>query len=706
MCGLDSDDPRTLASSAVVGKARCLGPKGCRAPALEFCGRRRNMNSRPLQAETPLLGSAGRTTTSEIELSHRFDQLHQLLYVQGGIKPSNAALEELEKLMLLKLWTIRDPRGSSLQVNVASIFDGSQSSSELVETTKSSFKAMLSRAALGSHDPQGVALPIWPVDEPFRLDNPEVLQVAAAIVDDLLDADCPGVADPLGTAFDAFLSGRYNHAGGLGTFLTPSSVARFMTDVALSITDPLEGWDGQRAVVADPFCGTGRFLVSAFDAFAERGEDEEILQNLLNTGIVGADQSGSAVAKATLNLLLYGADSPTLFRVQDSVVDSNIQFFDSSLKLILTNPPFGGGKYSSREGIELASSRIPSLSKKESIDPALACLVKSADLLAPGGLLAIVLPDGIIEGRQFSDFMANSPGLNVVANVSLPTATFALSGTVAKTSSIFMRKAAKSKRVVLAQVKHVGFLKQAGQAAPDPEGNDLTDLSAHLSRALTFEDAIEPMIAISNRPLVATVQTEGLTNYSPSRLDPSAVRARAALQTASYAKLSSILRPAKKLRSSSGITKPFISVLHVDEYGTINWPEAEHYAPVTNGQLASGGNIIVSLLNPSKLRAAVLPANIGTVMCSLEFGVFEAVADPYLALATLYHPDVQAQLKPLGRGTSSSRRRIDSSELLELVIPKYNDKDAILIAKSVSSAIAGIENGRTELSKFFSRTTD
>ena len=46
----------------------------------------------------PLLGVAGAWGAAEIELAHRFDDLHQLVYRRGGLRPSNAAVEEVAKL--------------------------------------------------------------------------------------------------------------------------------------------------------------------------------------------------------------------------------------------------------------------------------------------------------------------------------------------------------------------------------------------------------------------------------------------------------------------------------------------------------------------------------------------------------------------------------------------------------------------------------
>ena len=44
-----------------------------------------------------------------VRLSSRLDSLHQLLYTRGGIRPSNAAVEELSKLLLLRIAATRYP---------------------------------------------------------------------------------------------------------------------------------------------------------------------------------------------------------------------------------------------------------------------------------------------------------------------------------------------------------------------------------------------------------------------------------------------------------------------------------------------------------------------------------------------------------------------------------------------------------------------
>jgi hypothetical protein len=470
-----------------------------------------------------------------------------------------------------------------------------------------------------------------------------------------------------------------------------------MADVAFGLCDPLDGWDRASPVIADPYCGTGRFLVSAFKA-AEATADEDTLAALLNVGLLGADQSPTATAKSAINLMLYGATTPHIFPVQDSVTSGALDRLRGSVRLILTNPPFGGGKYHDLEGLRRTVTFIPSLASKSSIDPALACTVRALELLAPDGVLGIVLPDGIVDGRQFDELLDGSDDVSVVANVSLPTSAFALSGTVAKTSAVFLRKRASVSRTVLARVEHVGFIRQAGKAAADPAGSEIPEVVLGIQKALAVGDSPAPLVQVSESPLVASVASDALVSLDPARIDPAALASRARLADEGGVQLSTYLSSRRKQsqkRADVGLT--FVSVLHVDALGVVSWPDAERYDPTTPGQIAYAGEVLVSLLNPSKLRAAVVPDSQDRIVCSSEFGVFRSEVDPYAVLGLLYHPDVQAQLKPLGRGTSSSRRRIGPADVLNLVVPSLSTAELEALGSDVADAMTKIEEGRSKL---------
>jgi hypothetical protein len=606
----------------------------------------------------PLLGVSGRWGVAEIELARRFDELHQLIYTRGGIRPSNAAVEEVAKLVLVRL------------------FSPDLYPTDSVADLRSGFAAALASPSLAASGPGGRTEPIWPLDEPFRLSDPSVLAAATSLVAETVHTGQPTVADPLGVAFDALLAGRYDHAGGLGTYLTPSGVARMMAEIAVDLLGSASRPGPFAVPYADPYAGTGRFLVALLEVLRERDHP------LSAAGPFGADQSPSAVAKARINMLLYGVPRPAVWAVRDSVTDSDVDSLIGTVPLILTNPPFGEGKYDDPVGIARTAARMPALRDRTRVDPALACLSRCLDLLAPGGVLGIVLPDGLLASRAFRDAVPE-----IAAMVSLPTSTFALSGTVAKTSAVFVVNRSGPRPLALARVQHVGYLRQAGRAAPDPAGNQLPAVPSLVRRVLGGGPP-------STSPLV--VAATSLASLDVARLDPAALAARAELVETGGIALGELLSE-KKAPHARTPSSPYISVLHVDDVGAVDWHAASAHAPVTAGLLVDEGDIIVSLLNPSKLRAAVIPAGLGPVQVSNEFGVFTTDRDPYSVLGLLYAAPVRAQLRPLGKGTSSSRRRIDAADVLGLIVPKLDPTSLAGLGRRVREAHTLITRARAAL---------
>lgn len=240
---------------------------------------------------------------------------------------------------------------------------------------------------------------------------------------------------------------------------------------------------------------------------------------------------------------------------------------------------------------------------------------------------------------------------------------------MARTSALILRRqSARRSHVFIARAEHVGHLKQGSGSVRDPKGDDLPAIASAATKALSAPLNGAGVRFLSHAPLAAIVPATEITTLDPARVDPNAVAARQALRGTGTPFRNLLVSTKRRQRASSG-TAPFVSVLHIDDLGAIAWHEARGYEPTTAGLEAYPGELIVSLLNPRKLRASVIPDDVGPVFCSSEFGVFQALVDPYEVLALLHHPQARAQLAPLGRGTSSSRRRITPDDLLDVLAP-------------------------------------
>ncbi len=167
----------------------------------------------------------------------------------------------------------------------------------------------------------------------------------------------------------------------------------------------------------------------------------------------------------------------------------------------MTNPPFGGGQYDRQEGLEqlrrddLATTAgwswsAGNFADRRSLrraDPAVLFWDFNLSLLRPGGVLGIVLPDGAL-GPKYTwlhDALLRGvdgrvPKAELLAVVSLPRQTFALSGTAAKTSFLVLRRLPvdiPNGSVLLARSEHVGYLQRGSRLQADPAGNDLAEIA-------------------------------------------------------------------------------------------------------------------------------------------------------------------------------------------------------------------------------------
>ena len=295
-------------------------------------------------------------------------------------------------------------------------------------------------------------------------------------------------ADSLGLVFNTLLHGKFEGGEGLGTFLTPEEVVFPMVDMLLKVLDQ-KAWGrlgGPSPLLYGDICGgTGRFVY----ALAHRLGQQGVSQRRLEKAARLFDQSLMAVDLGKLNFLFEGM-KPVFERVGDSLIASQVSVLQGRFLLLATNPPFGSGKYhwnkELAESLPLEVLAVIGMRKPgDTADPSALFTFRNLDLLAPGGALAIVLPDGIVQSEVFREILSvyehiRRVHLHVAAIVSLPPVTFALGGTVAKTSFLVVQKQAEvsNRPLYVAVAEHVGFRKRGKKRAEDPKGNDLAAIAA------------------------------------------------------------------------------------------------------------------------------------------------------------------------------------------------------------------------------------
>jgi type I restriction enzyme M protein len=137
----------------------------------------------------------------------------------------------------------------------------------------------------------------------------------------------------LGALYESLLREMRDAAGDSGEFYTPRAVVRFMVEVM----NPRLG-----ETVLDPACGTGGFLVEAFNHLSKQVKtvaDRKVLQT---QSLFGCEPKPLPYLLGQMNLLLHGLDAPQIdpgnalrFKLTEIGEKDRVD-------VILTNPPFGG----------------------------------------------------------------------------------------------------------------------------------------------------------------------------------------------------------------------------------------------------------------------------------------------------------------------------------------------------------------------------
>jgi len=206
-------------------------------------------------------------------------------------------------------------------------------------------------------------------------------------------------------------------------FFTPAPIVQFMVGFVSSL---LHG------NVADPACGTGGFLISVAKA-AVNGSARDARKKLALWGL----EVDARLAWATgLNLFLHDAGE---FRVEAldgaGSLAPEVPHQLPQMDLILTNPPFGSD-LSDSSALQAFDLGVGRKSRRRGV----LFLERSLALLRAGGVLGIVIDDGVLNGPTNADVRLHLLSeAELIAVISLPEVAFMPYATV-KASIVFLQK--------------------------------------------------------------------------------------------------------------------------------------------------------------------------------------------------------------------------------------------------------------------------
>ena len=189
--------------------------------------------------------------------------------------------------------------------------------------------------------------------------------------------------------------------------------------------------------VCDPACGTGGFLLTAYDYMKDQSENKEKRDFLRNKALHGVDNTPLVVTLASMNLYLHGVGTD---RSPIACEDSLEKEPSTLVDVILANPPFGTRPAGS---VEINRPDFYVETKNNQLN----FLQHMMLMLKTGGRAAVVLPDNVlfeagagetIRKRLLQDF-------NLHTILRLPTGIFYAQGV--KANVLFFTKGEATKDI-------------------------------------------------------------------------------------------------------------------------------------------------------------------------------------------------------------------------------------------------------------------
>lgn len=399
----------------------------------------------------------------QADLTRRFKLAHEALWAGGQLNPSEA-FDELDKLIFCKIWDERKPRkvGEPYDFQIITVPKKEEKNEHkrrlkendnLYNRIKSLYEEGRKRDA-----------------EVFR-DNirltPEKIRTVVSYLEsvNLSETDL----DSKGRAFETFMGSFFR--GNFGQYFTPREIVKFIVDV-LPITHDSK--------VLDTSCGSGGFLLYALNKV--RNEATEYYPNYKNDAkqyakwfpywhdfaeknLFGIEINEQISRAAKMNMIIHDDGHTNVITSDGLVSDATIRertgnngFEYGTFDFIITNPPFG----SNIRQTEQAYLKTYQLGKKE--EDWLAVKAKAGNdirdgqqsevlfieqdylFLKEGGILAIVLPDGILTNSSMQYVRIQlEDWFRIVAVVSMPQTAFAANGAGVKSSVLFLKKWSKKK---------------------------------------------------------------------------------------------------------------------------------------------------------------------------------------------------------------------------------------------------------------------
>ncbi|AOB25506.1 type I restriction-modification system subunit M [Bordetella bronchiseptica] len=306
----------------------------------------------------------------------------------------------------------------------------------------------------------------------FIIPKPALLVEAVKTIDEIFEVmekdsreNGQSFQDIQGDVYEMLLA-EIATAGKNGQFRTPRHIIKLMAE----LVQPQLGYK-----IADPACGTGGFLLGAYQYIVtqlaikagtknlEPDEDgffrtsiaaalTEKVQAILQESLYGYDIDATMVRLGLMNLMMHGIDEPHI-DYQDTLSKSYNE--EAEYDIVLANPPFTGSidKGDINENLQLSTTKTELL-----------FVENIYRLLKKGGTACVIVPQGVLFGsggafKTLRQMLVERCDLKAV--ITLPSGVFKPYAGVSTAILLFTKVWGPKDKVSKAATEHVWFYEMA-----------------------------------------------------------------------------------------------------------------------------------------------------------------------------------------------------------------------------------------------------
>lgn len=609
-------------------------------------------------------------------LLNAFDKCHNIVRNNDKLSPE-AAFDEISKVMFIKMMYERNPDGELIFSQNKFLNDEKQ---YLANHIKGDYIACLFEEVKDSFADDD----LYEQYDSVRICRKSFMSILKELeVIDFYDM----TEDVKGVAFESLVGKTFR--GELGQFFTPRQVVNYMIDVL----DIKEG-----EAVCDPCCGSGGFLIRAFEYVQDAidrdiqrqigkvkksryssSEKQTMIAKLLQecdksihdsrygklckNYFFGVDANVRMARTAKMNMIMHG-DGHVGVYLHDGLLDvKNVTM--NRFDVVLINPPYGihvdrtakgeNGKYVFGE-YKVTQSAAELLFVERVIN-----------LLKPGGRAGLVLPEGLFTNANLKSFRKLIEGRAQILNITaMPPTVFLASGANVKPNLLFIRKLTESEQRSHDQNYKISVVKvdenELEIVAPKVrdflEGKNIEDSETVrvIGRSEMIDWAVAPLFAapkVNFNSRYPMVMLSDLLTASDEKI--------LVLKDESYKRITVRL-------NGKGIT--LRDYVKGSEIGT------------KRQYVVHAGQLVVSKIDGKSGAIAIVPEEFDGAIVTPDFPVFsinkEQVVPDYLLLV-ICHPAVLQRITSTTSG-STGRRRMSIPRFLamQIALPSLSEQEKLI----------------------------